>query len=113
MFDTAEAYASGQSEVEMQVPAVLDVGFWLPMLTYISRGRVIKELGLRRTDLVISTKIFWGLRKGPNDGGLSRKQCVAAALVPNSPSVLNRRNYLVSLKAPKKHWPVLGWTMLI
>ena len=42
--------------------------------TYISRGRVIKELGLRRTDLVISTKIFWGTRKGPNDGGLSRKQ---------------------------------------
>jgi len=79
MFDTAEAYASGQSEVEMQVPAVLDVGFWLPMLTYISRGRVIKELGLRRTDLVISTKIFWGLRKGPNDGGLSRKQCVAGS----------------------------------
>ena len=48
-------------------------GTWL-----ISRGRVIKELGLRRTDLVISTKIFWGLRKGPNDGGLSRKQYVGA-----------------------------------
>ena len=43
---------------------------------YISRGRVIKELGLRRTDLVISTKIFWGPRKGPNDAGLSRKQYV-------------------------------------
>jgi len=40
----------------------------------LSRGRVIKELGLRRTDLVISTKIFWGPRNGPNDGGLSRKQ---------------------------------------
>ena len=48
----------------------------LPLLTYISRGRVIKELGLRRTDLVICTKIFWGPRKGPNDGGLSRKQYV-------------------------------------
>jgi len=56
MFDTAEAYAAGKSELEM--------------------GRVIKELGLRRTDLVITTKIFWGLRKGPNDGGLSRKHII-------------------------------------
>ena len=38
------------------------------------RGRVIKELDLRRTDLIITTKIFWGLRTGPNDTGLSRKQ---------------------------------------
>ncbi|KAG6864251.1 hypothetical protein C0991_011071 [Blastosporella zonata] len=56
MFDTAEAYAGGKSELEM--------------------GRVIKELGLRRTDLVITTKLFWGLRKGPNDGGLSRKHII-------------------------------------
>ncbi|KAG6807944.1 hypothetical protein H0H92_005935 [Tricholoma furcatifolium] len=56
MFDTAEAYAKGQSEIEM--------------------GRVIKELGLRRTDLVITTKLFWGLRTGPNDGGLSRKHII-------------------------------------
>lgn len=43
----------------------------------IPRGRAIRELGLRRTDLIITTKIFWGVgRKGPNDGGLSRKQCV-------------------------------------
>ncbi|KAG2052635.1 Aldo/keto reductase [Suillus hirtellus] len=56
MFDTAEAYAKGRSEVEM--------------------GRVIKELGLRRTDLVITTKLFWGLRTGPNDGGLSRKHII-------------------------------------
>ena len=32
----------------------------------ISRGRVIKELGYRRTDLVITTKIFRGVREGPN-----------------------------------------------
>ncbi|KAG6896223.1 hypothetical protein C0992_009647, partial [Termitomyces sp. T32_za158] len=56
MFDTAEAYAAGQSEIEM--------------------GRVIKELGLRRTDLVITTKLFWGVRTGPNDGGLSRKHII-------------------------------------
>jgi len=56
MFDTAEAYAKGQSELEM--------------------GRVIKELNLIRTDLVITTKLFWGLREGPNDGGLSRKHII-------------------------------------
>jgi len=56
MFDTAEAYAKGRSEEEM--------------------GRVIKELGLRRTDLIITTKLFWGLRNGPNDGGLSRKHII-------------------------------------
>lgn len=48
-----------------------------------TRGRVIKELGLRRTDLIITTKIFWGIgRKGPNDGGLSRKQCVVFNPLP-------------------------------
>ncbi|KAJ3478769.1 hypothetical protein NLI96_g9534 [Meripilus lineatus] len=56
MFDTAEAYARGQSEIEM--------------------GRVLKELKLRRSDLVITTKLFWGLREGPNDGGLSRKHII-------------------------------------
>ncbi|KJA28303.1 hypothetical protein HYPSUDRAFT_33640 [Hypholoma sublateritium FD-334 SS-4] len=57
MFDTAEEYSGGKSEEEL--------------------GRVIKELGLRRTDLIITTKIFWGIgRKGPNDGGLSRKHII-------------------------------------
>ncbi|CAL1717218.1 unnamed protein product [Somion occarium] len=56
MFDTAEAYAKGQSEVEI--------------------GRVIKELGFRRSDLIVTTKLFWGVRDGPNDGGLSRKHII-------------------------------------
>ncbi|KAF9528126.1 voltage-gated potassium channel beta-2 subunit [Crepidotus variabilis] len=57
MFDTAEGYEKGKSELEM--------------------GRVIRELGLRRTDLVISTKIFFGTRRNsPNDTGLSRKHIV-------------------------------------
>jgi voltage-dependent potassium channel beta subunit len=51
-FDNAEAYASGQAEVTM--------------------GNVVKRAGWKRSDLVISTKIFWG-GKGPNDRGLSRK----------------------------------------
>jgi len=41
-------------------------------------GNVIKKLGWRRSDLVISTKIFFGAegRKGPNDRGLSRKHII-------------------------------------
>ena len=101
MFDTAEAYAGGKSEEEMWVSFIslliskLDLLPMIDMITYsyISRGRVIKELGLRRTDLVISTKIFWGPRKGPNDGGLSRKQYVEShqKKFPNFPiSALTR-----------------------
>ncbi|KIM64182.1 hypothetical protein SCLCIDRAFT_1213610 [Scleroderma citrinum Foug A] len=56
MFDTAEGYGRGRSEVEM--------------------GRVIKELGYRRSDLVITTKLFFGTRSGPNDTGLSRKHII-------------------------------------
>ncbi|KAG8983994.1 hypothetical protein FRB90_005629 [Tulasnella sp. 427] len=57
MFDTAEGYGNGESEREL--------------------GRVIRELGYRRTDLIISTKIFYGIgRKGPNDKGLSRKHLI-------------------------------------
>ncbi|THG98246.1 hypothetical protein EW026_g3905 [Hermanssonia centrifuga] len=56
MIDTAEAYAKGESELAI--------------------GRSLKALGLRRTDLIITTKLFWGLRSGPNDGGLSRKHII-------------------------------------
>ncbi|KAH9831617.1 NADP-dependent oxidoreductase domain-containing protein [Rhodofomes roseus] len=56
MFDTAEGYAAGRSEEEM--------------------GRVIRELGLRRTDLVISTKLFWGPHEPQNNMGLSRKHII-------------------------------------
>jgi voltage-dependent potassium channel beta subunit len=51
-FDNAEAYAGGRAEIMM--------------------GDIIKRTGWRRSDLVISTKIFWGGR-GVNDRGLSRK----------------------------------------
>ncbi|MCF8240364.1 MAG: aldo/keto reductase [Melioribacteraceae bacterium] len=51
-FDNAEAYAAGQAEVMM--------------------GNIIKKLGWKRSDLVLSTKLFWG-GSGPNDTGLSRK----------------------------------------
>ncbi len=54
-FDNAEVYADGQSEEIM--------------------GQVIKKAGWKRSDLVLSTKIFWG-GKGPNDRGLSRKHVI-------------------------------------
>jgi voltage-dependent potassium channel beta subunit len=54
-FDNAEAYASGRAETVM--------------------GNVIRKVGWRRSDLVISTKLFWG-GKGPNDVGLSRKRII-------------------------------------
>ncbi|KAF9461897.1 NADP-dependent oxidoreductase domain-containing protein [Collybia nuda] len=59
LFDTAEEYSGGKSEEEM--------------------GRVIKELGFRRSDIIVTTKLFWGIRFGPNDGGLSRKHIIEGA----------------------------------
>ena len=54
-FDNAEAYAKGQAEIIM--------------------GNVIKKAGWQRSDLVLSTKIFWG-GKNINARGLSRKHIV-------------------------------------
>jgi voltage-dependent potassium channel beta subunit len=54
-FDNAEVYATGEAEVLM--------------------GKAIKKAGWKRSDLVLSTKIFWG-GKGPNDSGLSRKHII-------------------------------------
>ncbi len=51
-FDNAEAYAHGNAELVM--------------------GNVIKKLGWKREDIVVSSKVFWG-GEGPNDEGLSRK----------------------------------------
>lgn len=56
-FDNAEIYATGEAEIVM--------------------GNVIRKAGWKRSDLVISTKLFWGSGgKGPNDQGLSRKHIV-------------------------------------
>jgi len=54
-FDNAEAYGNGKAEETM--------------------GYCIKELNVPRSDLVISTKIFWG-GKGVNQRGLSRKHII-------------------------------------
>ena len=57
-FDNAEAYARGNAETVM--------------------GNVINKAGWKRSDLVISTKLFWGGRK-PNQTGLSRKHIIEGA----------------------------------
>jgi len=54
-FDNAEVYAHGKSETVM--------------------GNIIKRAGWKRSDLVLSTKIFWG-GDGVNDRGLSRKHII-------------------------------------
>ena len=56
-FDNAEAYAHGNAEVVM--------------------GNAIKKLGWKRSDIVVSSKVFWG-GDGPNDEGLSRKHIYEA-----------------------------------
>jgi voltage-dependent potassium channel beta subunit len=58
-FDTAESYAGGQSEIAM--------------------GQAIKQLGWKRNDIVISTKLNWGGANGEilvNNHGLSRKHII-------------------------------------
>jgi voltage-dependent potassium channel beta subunit len=54
-FDNAEAYADGNAEIVM--------------------GKVLKKTGWKRSDLVLSTKIFWG-GEGANNSGLSYKHIV-------------------------------------
>lgn len=54
-FDNAESYARGKAEIIM--------------------GNVIRKAGWRRSDLILSTKIFWG-GDGPNDQGLSFKHII-------------------------------------
>ncbi|MBO0888853.1 aldo/keto reductase [Candidatus Bathyarchaeota archaeon] len=56
-FDNAEAYAHGNAETVM--------------------GNVIKQLGWKRENIVVSSKVFWG-GEGPNDRGLSRKHIYEA-----------------------------------
>ena len=62
-FDNAEVYANGKSEIVMgkAIEMGIERGVW------------------KRTDLVVSTKMFFGAKdgvKGPNDIGLSRKHIV-------------------------------------
>ena len=57
-FDNAEVYAGGEAEEIM--------------------GAVLRRSGWKRSDYLVSTKIFWG-GEGPNDRGLSRKHILEGA----------------------------------
>ena len=57
-FDNAEVYADGVAEEIM--------------------GAALKRAGWRRSEYLVSTKIFWG-GQGPNERGLSRKHIVEGA----------------------------------
>jgi voltage-dependent potassium channel beta subunit len=54
-FDNAEGYAEGNAEIVM--------------------GNVLKKLGWKRDEYIVSTKIFWGGDK-PNQTGLSHKHVI-------------------------------------
>ena len=83
-FDNAEAYAQGESETIM--------------------GRVLKRAGWQRSDLVISTKIFWG-GDGPNDRGLSRKHIMEGMYASLGRLELDYVD-LVFCHRPDSHTPV-------
>ncbi|WP_445664523.1 potassium channel beta subunit family protein [Fodinibius sp. AD559] len=83
-FDNAEVYAEGQSEIMM--------------------GNIIQKAGWKRTDLVLSTKIFWG-GEGPNDQGLSFKHIkegTEAALKRLQTDYVD----LIFCHRPDKHTPI-------
>jgi voltage-dependent potassium channel beta subunit len=83
-FDNAEGYSGGKAETMM--------------------GNIIKKQGWKRSDLVLSTKIFWG-GDGPNDRGLSRKHIIEgtrAALARLQTDYVD----LVFCHRPDPHTPV-------
>ena len=83
-FDNAEVYAEGQSEIMM--------------------GNIIQRAGWKRSDLVLSTKIFWG-GEGPNDKGLSFKHIkegTEAALKRLQTDYVD----LIFCHRPDKHTPI-------
>jgi voltage-dependent potassium channel beta subunit len=83
-FDNAEAYAYGEAETLM--------------------GRVIRRAGWKRSDLVVSTKIFWG-GEGPNDKGVSRKHLLEGTLASLSRLGLDYVDLLYCHR-PDLHTPV-------
>ena len=83
-FDNAEAYSEGQSEKMM--------------------GSIIKKAGWKRSDLVLSTKIFWG-GSGPNDAGLSYKHIMEGT---NAALQRMKTDYvdLIFCHRPDKYTPI-------
>lgn len=84
LFDTSEEYSDGKAEEVL--------------------GRMIKKGGWKRSDLVISTKIFWG-GKGPNDRGLSRKHILEGAAASLDRLQMGYVD-LIYCHRPDKHTPI-------
>jgi voltage-dependent potassium channel beta subunit len=55
-FDTADVYEKGAAETVL--------------------GQALHDMSLRRSDLVIATKVYWPMSDNPNDRGLSRKHII-------------------------------------
>ena len=93
-------------------------------------GAAIRKLRLKRSDLVLATKIFWGGR-GPNDFGLSRKHIVEglqASLqrlqvdyvdvvfchIPDFATPIEETvramNHVIDVKGWAFYWGTSGWT---
>lgn len=83
-FDNAEVYAKGASEKMM--------------------GNILEKEDWKRSDLVLSTKIFWG-GDGPNDNGLSYKH-----IMEGTDAALDRMKLeyvdLIFCHRPDKHTPI-------
>ena len=74
----------GQKEVEEQIRTVVDAGvnfidtanIYSEGLSEIMIGKAIKNLSIKRDDLVLATKVRGSMGKGENDRGLSRKHII-------------------------------------
>ncbi len=69
----------GAKEAESIIKTALDLGVnFLDLADIYSHGRAEEVVGqavrgMRRSDLVISSKVYWSMSDNVNDGGLSRK----------------------------------------
>ncbi|MDR5589026.1 aldo/keto reductase [Christiangramia sp. SM2212] len=74
----------GQAEVDEQIKTVLDAGvnfidtanIYSEGLSEVMIGKAIKNLSIKRDDLVLATKVRGSMGKGENNRGLSRKHII-------------------------------------
>lgn len=72
-------------------------GALFTLITTRCAGKQTQELGWKRSDVVLSTKIFWG-GEGPNDVGLSRKHIVEGTKVRRRAAAAWQQLLLLGLK---------------
>lgn len=74
----------GQKEVDEQIKTVVDAGvnfidtanIYSEGLSEVMIGKAIKNLSIKRDDLVLATKVRGSMGKGENDRGLSKKHII-------------------------------------